>query len=138
MKLPKNDGIAEESSTFDGNPSNAVDGNYKQNHLSGRICSHTGLSDIHPWWQFTFNYDVIIHSVHVYGRDTSIQRLDNAIVTVYDDASNSMECGDTGIMSLDPSTVICSTPLLGRGVRVAKDDTKISICEIDFYGVIVP
>lgn len=140
MLIPKGDGIADESSNLNGNPNNAVDGNYAQSHLyNHQVCTHT-LESTDSWWEYTFNFELIIHSVAVYGRDNdfAIARLNNATVQVFDGSkSNFQLCGDMGIMDIHKKIVVCANPLRGRGVRITKfgSSSTVSICEIDFYGV---
>lgn len=118
-------------------PERAVDGNYDQlQSPQNEVCTRNRYAN--AWWKFTFNFDVLIQRIQIYGRgDIYAWELDNAVVEVYDEESNLQECGSVGMMGTNAKTVVCDTLLRGRSVRVRKyqSNAVVQLCEIDFYGI---
>ena len=140
MKLDKTDGSALQSSDYNSNyiANKAVDNIYNQNINQGAACSHTLLGEDN-WWQFTFDYDILLYQVKIWTLYTyEPERLEDAEVQVSNEAAESYElCGKVGDVTetSDPVYVTCSTLLRGRKIRINILSNPVIICEIDFYGV---
>lgn len=136
-KLPK-DGVAEQIGIFGNNHAQrAVDGDYNQNLNEGG-CSTSGNVQ-NAWWKFTFNFEVEIQMVDVYGREDYpyASRINHALIEVYDkDELHFQRCGDIGVIGADSmKRVVCTNKSKGRGVKITLAIRNyLSICEIDFYG----
>lgn len=136
MKLPKN-GTASVSAGI--GPSLVVDGNYEQ-RWTGEWCARIDIvsSGQVNWWQFTFDFDVLITSVEIYncGDGHGPEVLNNALVEVYN-ANQSEICGETDFGSSTVTRVTCQKVLRGNGVRITiHPDVAMNVlfCEVDFYG----
>lgn len=146
-KIPK-DGLVEQTSILQVQEAElSVDGNYNQDIDS---CSIT-RNESESWWKFTFQFNVSIVAVGVYGRvDRTTTRLNYATIEVIDeDETHFHLCGDVGKMSHEPKKSIlqqppdwqrssnhfCSTHLIGRRVQITQIVSGyMSVCEINFYG----
>lgn len=138
-KLPKQGTSSQSSTYYTSAADNAIDGVYGQDFYASP-CQHTNLI-ANQWWQFTFDFDVIIQSVVIYLRgDCCLERMEYADVEVYSDASatNFQMCGKIdAIGGILIKRVKCTSMLRGRGVRITQRqfDTGVGICEIDFFGI---
>ena len=122
-------------------PEKAVDGNYNPYYDDGS-CTHTSRSTSErEWWQMTFSYDVLIHSVTIYNRQRvqTHSRLSDAVINVIQQNQENIYCGTTGEMeNIFHKTIVCASVLKGKGIKIiAKLNMHLSICEIDVHGNIL-
>ncbi|XP_067027507.1 receptor-type tyrosine-protein phosphatase T-like isoform X2 [Acropora muricata] len=112
--------------------SNAVDGGKQTNF---EVCAHSEYRN-DPWWRVDLERVEDVAEVHILGRDSFANNMDDAEIRVGNDTSTSKSCG--GILSLangETKPFYCDPQIVGRYVSVVVLGTHkiLTICEVEVY-----
>ncbi|XP_067027637.1 uncharacterized protein [Acropora muricata] len=115
--------------------SNAVDGGTQTNY---EMCAHSDyLND--PWWRVDLERVEDVAEVHILGRDSFANNMDDAEIRVGDStdnggASNHLCAGGMRLTASQQKTFLCKPRASGRYVYIRKNVIGVvAVCEVEVY-----
>ncbi|XP_033729159.1 uncharacterized protein LOC117318263 [Pecten maximus] len=98
------------------------------------LCSVSKRKDNAPYWQVDLQQSYVIHMVTVLIISTG--RIDTVTIDIIDSDGRTLECTShpgPGVRNTFKD-IPCHVPTQGQTVRISKNETILTLCEVEIYG----